>query len=134
MKHATRTQIPVLAAAIVVLCTACASSMLKPQDLGMTRQTTAGQVLVDSSGKTLYTFDRDAPGQSNCTGACAVAWPPVQAPQEAMPRNGFTIIIRESGTRQWTYKGMPLYDYIQDRRPGDVAGNGDEGVWHVATP
>ena len=26
--------------------------------------------------RTLYTFDKDADYQSNCTGGCATAWPP----------------------------------------------------------
>src|SRR4051812_25577538 len=38
-----------------------------------------GKVLVDSRGHTLYLFKRDVGTKSNCTGACASAWPPLRA-------------------------------------------------------
>ena len=37
-----------------------------------------GQILVDSQGRTLYLFAKDTGTQSECTGACASAWPPLQ--------------------------------------------------------
>jgi predicted lipoprotein with Yx(FWY)xxD motif len=39
-----------------------------------------GAVLVDQSGVTLYRFTLDAKDTSNCTGACAAAWPPLMVP------------------------------------------------------
>src|SRR5687767_791267 len=36
-----------------------------------------GMILTDSAGLTLYTFDRDTPGVSNCSGGCASTWPPL---------------------------------------------------------
>jgi len=33
--------------------------------------TSKGKASVDAKGMTLYTFDRDADGKSNCTGKCA---------------------------------------------------------------
>ena len=33
--------------------------------------TSKGKTLVDAKGMTLYTFDRDATGKSNCNGTCA---------------------------------------------------------------
>jgi predicted lipoprotein with Yx(FWY)xxD motif len=35
---------------------------------------------------------------------------------------------------QWAAKGMPLYSYVGDRKPGDVTGDKKNGVWHVAHP
>ena len=32
-------------------------------------------VLTDAAGRTVYTFDKDAPGKSNCSGGCLAAWP-----------------------------------------------------------
>lgn len=36
-----------------------------------------GDILVGSNGLTLYIFDRDTEGVSNCSGGCLNAWPPV---------------------------------------------------------
>jgi hypothetical protein len=37
------------------------------------------------------------------------------------------------GTVQATYDGYPLYTYAGDMAPGETAGNGAGGVWHVIT-
>ena len=42
-------------------------------------QTAMGPVLADAKGMTLYTFDKDADGKSNCNGKCAENWPPLKA-------------------------------------------------------
>ncbi len=36
-----------------------------------TMNVSAGQILTDAKGMSLYTFDKDANGVSNCTGGCA---------------------------------------------------------------
>jgi predicted lipoprotein with Yx(FWY)xxD motif len=45
-----------------------------------------GKILVDSRGRTLYVFERDAGTKSACSGACAVNWPPL--PANGKPRVG----------------------------------------------
>lgn len=123
------------ALAIVVLSLgACAGSPLNEGDLGETRSTSVGDVLVGSAGDTLYTYDKDSPGHSNCTGGCAVIWPPAEADAKAQPKGDFTIITRPSGTRQWAYKGKPLYTYKFDGGPGAISGDDVDGVWHVVKP
>ena len=42
-----------------------------------TQKTDKGEVLADSDGMTLYTFDKDTKGASSCYDACATKWPPV---------------------------------------------------------
>ena len=49
-------------------------------------KTDKGEVMTDSKGMTLYTFDKDSKGHSNCTGKCAVNWPPMMASSEAQRR------------------------------------------------
>lgn len=97
-----------------------------------------GKVLVDGQGMSLYIFDKDTPGTSNCTGACAEKWPPLMAVSGAEPQGEFGIITRPDagmyGGKQWTYKGMPLYTWVNDTAPGDVTGDGVKGVWHLARP
>jgi predicted lipoprotein with Yx(FWY)xxD motif len=117
---------------MLIMLAGCASPSMAPAGPGATRQTAAGEVLVDATGMTLYTYDKDSPGKSNCNDICATFWPPVIAGDDAKPTGDFTIITRGSGSKQWAYKGMPLYTYLEDSQPGDISGDGDDGVWHVA--
>ena len=96
--------------------------------------TAKGKVLADSKGMTLYVFDRDAPGKSNCTGTCAQNWPPLAAAANAAPAGDWSIVARDDGTKQWAYKGKPLYTWAKDAKPGDVTGDGVNNVWHLAQP
>jgi predicted lipoprotein with Yx(FWY)xxD motif len=96
---------------------------------------TDGGVLTNESGMTLYTFDKDAGGKSACNGPCAKNWPPLAASAAAMPTGDYTVVSREDGTKQWAYKGKPLYAWSRDQKPGDKTGDGFlNGAWHVAMP
>jgi predicted lipoprotein with Yx(FWY)xxD motif len=99
-----------------------------------TASTDKGTVLTDAKGMTLYTFDKDSKGKSACNGKCAVNWPPLMASAGAKAGKDYTIITRADGSKQWAHKGMPLYTWIKDKKPGDVTGDGVNKVWHVATP
>ena len=97
-----------------------------------------GKFLADSKGMTLYTFKKDSPGKSACTGDCVVKWPlyfreKVAGP-EGVNAGDFDTITREDGNRQTTYKGWPLYYFVGDKAPGDVLGQGLGNVWFVANP
>jgi predicted lipoprotein with Yx(FWY)xxD motif len=69
-----------------------------------------GDILTDTSGKTLYTLTnnrKDVP----CTGQCAAIWPPLA--------------------------GTDYYRFVNDKAPGDANGDGIQnfgGVWHVVHP
>jgi predicted lipoprotein with Yx(FWY)xxD motif len=101
-----------------------------------------GKVLVDSRGHTLYLFKRDVGTKSNCTGACAIAWPPLRA--NGRPTVGSGAIgskvgatRRSDGTREVTYGTHPLYSFVLDRRPGDTHGEGLTafgGRWFAVSP
>lgn len=103
--------------------------------------TTAGKVLANPHGMTVYYYTVDKPGSgaSACTGTCAMDWPPVIAPvriPDAMmmllPGAGkIGTVIRPGGVRQVTLNGYPLYRYSDDKAPGQAKGNGEGGVWHV---
>jgi predicted lipoprotein with Yx(FWY)xxD motif len=100
------------------------------------QQTSKGTVLVDRNKMTLYTFDKDPAGKSTCNGACATNWPPYTdqiespKPSAAMPGD-WSVITRDDGTKMWGYKGKPVYYFKDDKAPGDVKGDGVNGVWHV---
>lgn len=92
-----------------------------------------GDVLTDSKGMTLYTFDKDpvGSGRSVCNGRCAAAWPPLMANADARASGPFTVITRDDGAKQWAYDGKPLYLWVKDKKPGDRTGDGVRNVWHV---
>ena len=92
-------------------------------------------VLTNERGMTLYTFDRDAAGTSNCNGQCATNWPPLMAPADAVSSGRYSVVTRADGTRQWALDGKPLYTWMRDANPGDTTGDGfANGAWHVARP
>jgi predicted lipoprotein with Yx(FWY)xxD motif len=97
-----------------------------------------GSFLTDEKGMTLYVFKKDTPGKSVCAGPCVDAWPLFYA--EKVTASGgaksedFSSITRDDGKKQTTYKGMPLYYFVKDEKPGDVTGHGVKEVWIVATP
>lgn len=93
-----------------------------------------GGILTNPAGMTLYTFDKDPAGKSVCNGDCAKRWPPLLAGAGDKPSGDYSIITRDDGSRQWAYKGKPLYLWINDRKPGDTTGDGVNNVWHVAKP
>lgn len=100
-----------------------------------TYETIKGATLTDERGMTLYTFGKDSKGKSACNGKCAENWPPFAASNGAQPEGNYTIVIRDDGSRQWAYKGRPLYTWIKDSKPGDITGDGFlDGAWNIAQP
>ena len=88
-------------------------------------------VMASKEGKTLYTFDKDVTGKSNCNGGCAAAWPAFTVANPVLAGGDFSIVKRDDGASQWAFKGMPLYFFAGDAKPGDVNGDKQGGVWHV---
>ncbi|MGJ5036308.1 COG4315 family predicted lipoprotein [Bradyrhizobium sp. HKCCYLRH3059] len=96
---------------------------------------TKGDILTDNKGMTLYTFDKDVDGKSACNGPCATNWPVLKAEASDKADANYTIITRDDGSRQWAYKGKPLYTFAKDQKPGDITGDGFlNNAWHLAKP
>ena len=93
-------------------------------------------VFVGPNGMTLYTFDRDTAGtgKSVCNGQCATAWPPLMASAGDAGSGDWTVVTRDDGTRQWAYKGKPVYYWARDAKPGDRTGDGFNNAWRLARP
>ena len=88
-----------------------------------------GKILVDSQGRTIYLFQKDAGTKSACSGACATAWPPVLATGKPTIGSGLKASLvgtsrRSDGASQVTYNGHPLYRFVKDQKPGDTTGQG----------
>ncbi len=102
-----------------------------------------GNILVGPAGMTLYTFDNDVPDSIACDDGCSINWQPLVvaekpiAPTNLMVNVGFfrRKADDDNGARfQVTYKGKPLYYWSHDTAPGEVAGDGNAGLWHVSRP
>lgn len=93
----------------------------------------AGGVLVAANGLTLYTFDADKAdsGKSACNGPCAGLWPPLTALASDQAAGPYSVVTRDDGSRQFAYKGKPLYFYKADQKSGDRLGDNFKDVWHV---
>ncbi len=80
-------------------------------------------VLADAQGISLYTFDNDTEGKSNCGGGCLTVWPPLNISADEVVVGPFGKIMGNNGKPQLTLKGLPLYYFQRDQKPGDVFGH-----------
>lgn len=99
-----------------------------------------GKVLTDTEGRTLYMFDKEASGRSECFGACADAWPPFFTKGEPQARGGARegqLGTTDHGNKTMvTYNDHPLYYYVNEG-PGEVLCHNVEefgGLWLVLDP
>jgi predicted lipoprotein with Yx(FWY)xxD motif len=95
-----------------------------------------GPILTDQDGRTLYAFTWDKGGTSSCTADCIALWPALISQAPVSAGNGAKSALlgkteRAEGAVQATYGEWPLYYYVGDRAPGDVDGQGVDGVWFV---
>lgn len=99
-----------------------------------------GDHLVDGSGRSLYYFAKDVPGDgahaavSNCNASCLPVWPIFDAGSvvvQGIDATDVGQITRSDGRTQTTYKGFPLYYYAGDTAAGDTNGEGVDGIWFV---
>ena len=103
-----------------------------------------GKVLVNGSGRTLYTFSPDNASKVTCTSSCAAVWPPLKLEAGAKPVASGE--VKQSllgsdpdpeGGRVVTYKGWPLYTYVADSAAGMASGQAlplNGGIWYVIAP
>lgn len=94
-----------------------------------------GSYLTDAKGMTLYYSKKDAPGKSACAGDCITRWPVFYTKQVVvsgkLDKKDFSVITRDDGIRQTTYKGRPLYYFARDAAPGEMNGEGVHNAWQV---
>ena len=130
----TSTSAPPSAASSSLAASTAAGAEMK------TASSSAGQIVVDSKGMSLYFFTKDVKdsGTSACTGACLQAWPVFTTTSDAPGVDGVTgtvgTIATPDGKKQVTLNGMPLYYYAKDKAAGDVTGQGVGGVWYLVSP
>ena len=99
---------------------------------------THGKILTDSEGMSLYFFSKDTKGTSLCIDGCLDNWPVFYKENitvdEGLDAADFATITRTDGVMQTTYKGWPLYYFINDNSAGETNGDKVNDVWYVAKP
>jgi predicted lipoprotein with Yx(FWY)xxD motif len=103
-----------------------------PAEVGLTDEGDKGYSFRRCPGnQRLYTYDADSPGHSACDGSCEQTWQPVSAPASAKTLGEWTVVRRQDGSRQWAYRGKPVYTMIHDAPYAPKGDGKDGGKWHL---
>jgi predicted lipoprotein with Yx(FWY)xxD motif len=113
-----------------------ASEASKGSKLATAEVAGLGKIVVDGNGRTVYVFDKDTPGKSNCEADCLAKWPVVPAgegtPQlEGIDASLVGTVTRSDGSKQLSIGGLPVYLFAQDTKAGEAKGQAVGGVWWV---
>ena len=144
--------VPLASALLVAACGSAAASTSAPASSAAGSSTTgtvittqagsAGAFLTTASGRTVYLWAKDGMNMSDCSGACASAWPPVPATGTltaagSAKASDLGTITRSDGTKQVTYDGHPLYYFVGDSAAGQTNGQGSDNFgakWWLVAP
>lgn len=104
----------------------------------------AGTVLVNGQGRTLYLLSSEQGGKITCTDAngCTKIWPPVELPSgvtqpvagSGIDSSKLATLKTSTGDLYVTYGGWPLYTFTGDSAAGTANGVGITsfgGTWHA---
>jgi predicted lipoprotein with Yx(FWY)xxD motif len=96
---------------------------LAPRPKGVVYQSTVeGRVAATTKGATLYV------SKTSCTAACLTQREPFLAPWTANAIGDWSVVIREDDqSKQWAYRGQPVYTFTGDTAPGDI--KGQDSAW-----
>jgi len=139
-----------LAAWTCFALTACSKSSssgasAKPLLTLSANSTVGSTIIVDSTGRSLYSFVLDAQGEATCLSGCAFVWPHeyIKGLSQSQLGTGLSIadfgtVTNSDGGLQTTYKGHPLYIYGNDMETAGVwtvtGNNIENGHWFSAQP
>ncbi|MFD7256136.1 SCO0930 family lipoprotein [Streptomyces sp. NPDC059874] len=108
-------------------------------DLSVVQNPTLGGILADPEGRTLYRFDKDSawPMKFGCLDSCLDTWKPA-GPVDKAKISGIAAelvgsVKRPDGTEQLTIDCWPVYTFTGDKQPGDISGQGKQGLWFAVT-
>ena len=97
-----------------------------------------GNILTDNNGRSLYFFSKDVAGATTCVDGCAVTWPVFYKENPVigagLNASDFAVITRPDGSKQTSYKGWPLYYFMNDSKAGDTKGDNVANLWAIAKP
>ena len=136
-------RLPAIAAAVFVAALAAALPAAASSGTMVKSATTSlGNTIVNSSGHTLYLFRADHGTTSACYGQCATYWPPLLTTAKPVAAGRVKESLlgttkRKDGKLQVTYKGHPLYTFVQDAKAGQTTGEGSNNFgakWYALAP
>jgi predicted lipoprotein with Yx(FWY)xxD motif len=152
IRHVTATAAGALAAAVAIAALAApagasttpAAHIARAQTQKIQlRHTSLGNVIVDSSGFTLYRFSKDSGKQNTClkTSECSTTWPALETSGQPTVGPGLkaslvSTISLPGGKRQVTYAGHPLYRYAAGTERGETSYAGVKqfgGTWYAVS-
>jgi predicted lipoprotein with Yx(FWY)xxD motif len=130
------------ALAVLLLHPAAGNAARATGPVVSTESTSLGRILVNSSGRTLYLFEKDKNGRSACAGQCATFWPPLIASGKPRALAGVKASLlgttkRADGRMQVTYNHHPLYTFAKDTKKGQTRGEGLDAFgaeWYAVSP
>lgn len=102
----------------------------------LVRTAKAGQYYADARGRTLYALDmriarsRSGEALNYCIGPCTKIWAPLAAPADAKPIGRWKVLVGAQGP-QWSYRNNLVFTFVADRKPGDMAGDAYDDLWHL---
>jgi predicted lipoprotein with Yx(FWY)xxD motif len=94
--------------------------------------TSAGKVITNGDGRTLYLFTPDNMSTPTCNDTCEQTWPyadKADGVAAGLDASKLSTVKRSDGEEQATYAGWPLYTFSGDTKAGDVNGIGIGGKW-----
>lgn len=139
-----------LALTVALLVTGCTTTVTDPvavpePDTGGSQRLRAGSAQPPDSGDPRNDLGQRSPdggywplSRSNCVEGCLLEWLPVLVSEKIKFANldpaRLGSVARADGTRQVTVGGWPVYRFADDRVPGQVSGQGADGLWFVVAP
>jgi predicted lipoprotein with Yx(FWY)xxD motif len=142
MPRLSRTRIATGLATLTLLGIVAAAQAATSGAIVSAHTSSLGKLLVNSHGRTLYLFQKDTVGKSNCGASCAAYWPPLLT--SGKPRAGAGAMQsllgttkRADGKLQVTYHGHPLYTFVVDTKAGQTKGealNKFGALWYAVSP
>lgn len=123
---------------VVSLLFSAGVALAEANNVNVANKEGVGKYLTDDRGMTLYWFAKDTPEAIACTGGCLDKWPvyyreTVVAP-EGINKDDFGTITRPDGSKQVTFRCLPLYYWQGDTVAGDTKGNKVYDLWFVVNP
>jgi predicted lipoprotein with Yx(FWY)xxD motif len=142
MPHLSRTRIAAGLATLALFALVAVAQAASGGAIVSVHTSSLGKLLVDGRGRTLYLFQKDTVGKSNCSASCAAYWPPLLT--SGKPRAGagakqslLGTTKRTDGKLQVTYRGHPLYTFVVDTKAGQTKGealNKFGALWYAVSP
>jgi predicted lipoprotein with Yx(FWY)xxD motif len=134
-----RAALPAAAVALVLTVPASAAAGTPVE---VVKTASLGKVVATAQGRTLYLFRADHGTKSACYGQCAQYWPPLLTAGKPKAMSGIRASLlgtskRKDGKLQVTYKGHPLYTFVQDTKRGMTSGEGSNNFgakWYALAP